>query len=161
MKDRHFWLHFRGGLLLATIITIIATPVAAETANFGTLKLLPGFEPGQGTVTGYTGGSYSLSAMSNRDRDKNICIGFGDPNPDHILVLEKDFDQLKILVKSGYDTTLFIQGPDDETIRCGDDTGRSKDASVIGSKWKRGKYRVWVGTFNRGFKHNYTLTVEQ
>ncbi|AFZ56582.1 hypothetical protein H6G54_00650 [Anabaena cylindrica FACHB-243] len=161
MRDRRFWLHFRGGWLLATIIAMIATPVAAETANFGTLKLSPGFEPGQGTVTGYTGGSYSLSAMSNRDRDKNICIGFGDPNPDHILVLEKDFDQMKIQVKSGYDTTLFIQGPDDQTIRCGDDTGRNKDANVSDRQWKRGKYRIWVGTFNRGFKHNYTLTVEQ
>jgi hypothetical protein len=161
MKDCRFWLQFRGGWLLAAIVAMIATPVTAQTANFATLTLLPGFEPGQGTATGYTGGSYSLSAMSNRDRDKKACIGFGDPKPDHILVLEKDFEQLKILVNSGYDTTLFIQGPDDETIRCGDDTGINKDASVTGTKWKRGRYRVWVGTFHPGVKHNYTLTVEQ
>ncbi|WP_071189392.1 hypothetical protein [Trichormus sp. NMC-1] len=161
MKDFRFWLQFRGGWLLATMTAMMAIPAAAQTANFGTLKLSPGFQPAQGTGTGYTGGSYSLSAMSNRDRDKKACIGFADPNPDHILILEKDFDSLKILVNSGGDTTLFIKGPDDGTIRCGDDTGKSKDASVIDKQWTRGTYRIWVGTFNPGVKRNYTLRVEQ
>jgi hypothetical protein len=162
MKNRRFWLQFRCSWLLAAITAMIATPIAAQTANFGTLKLAPGFEPGQGMASGYTGGSFSLSAMSNRDRDKKACIGFGDPKPDHILVLEKDFDKLTILINSGgKDTTVFIKGPDDATIRCGDDTGRSKDASVSDRNWKQGIYQLWVGTFNPGVKHNYTLKVEE
>jgi hypothetical protein len=100
--------------------------------------------------------------MSNRDKDKRVCIGFGDPNPDHILVLEQDFEELKILINSnGKDTTLFIQGPDDQTIRCGDDTGRSKDASVSDRQWKKGKYKIWAGTFSPGDKFNYTIKVEE
>ncbi|WP_414514180.1 hypothetical protein [Nostoc sp. PCC 9305] len=155
-------LQFRGGWLLAILTAITATPAIAQTANFGTFNLSTNFNPAQGTVQGFTGGSYSLSAISNRDRDQKACIGFADPQPDHIMVLEKDFSQLTIQVDSNNnDTTLIIQGPDKTTIRCGDDTGKSKDASVSDRDWKRGTYRIWVGTFNPGVKRDYTLKVEQ
>ncbi|MEH2276943.1 MAG: hypothetical protein V7K40_19690 [Nostoc sp.] len=155
-------LQFHGGWLLAILTAITATPVIAETANFGTFNLSTNFDPAQGRVQGFTGGSYSLSAISNRDRDQKACIGFADPTPDHIMVLEKDFSQLIIQVDSNNnDTTLLIQGPGQTTIRCGDDTGKSKDASVSDRNWKRGTYRIWVGTFNPGVKRDYTLTVEQ
>ncbi|MEH2285180.1 MAG: hypothetical protein V7K90_28345 [Nostoc sp.] len=155
-------LQFRSGWLLAVLTAITATPAIAETANFGTFNLSTNFDPAQGTVQGFTGGSYSLSAISNRDRDQKACVGFADPNPDHIMVLEKDFSQLTIQVDSNNnDTTLLIQGPDSTMIRCGDDTGKSKDASVSDRNWKRGTYRIWVGTFNPGVKRDYTLKVEQ
>ncbi|MEH2060090.1 MAG: hypothetical protein V7K97_28950 [Nostoc sp.] len=155
-------LQFSGGWLLAILTVITPTPVIAETANFGTFNLSTNFNPAQGTVQGFTGGSYSLSAISNRDRDQKACVGFADPNPDHIMVLEKDFSQLTIQVDSNNnDTTLLIQGPDKTTIRCGDDTGKSKDASVSDRNWKSGTYRIWVGTFNPGVKWDYTLKVEQ
>ncbi|MEH2071378.1 MAG: hypothetical protein V7K47_25045 [Nostoc sp.] len=155
-------LQFRGGWLLAIITTLTATPVIAQTANFGTLTLSKNFEPAQGRVEGFTGGSYSLSAISNRDRDQRACIGFAAPTPDHIMVLQKDFSQLTIQIDSNNnDTTLLIQGPDKTTIRCGDDTGKSKDASISDRNWKSGTYRIWVGTFNPGMKRDYTLTVEQ
>ncbi|MBD2343590.1 hypothetical protein [Anabaena subtropica] len=155
-------LKFRGGWLLAIATTVITTPVIAQTANFATLRLSPGFEPAQGKVSGHTGGSYSLSAISNRDRHRKPCIGFADPKPDHIMILEKDFPRLKLLINSGgTDTTLLIQGPDDTTIRCGDDTGKRKDASVDDIDWKSGTYRIWIGKFNAGGKINYTLTVQQ
>ncbi|MEH2063096.1 MAG: hypothetical protein V7K50_12660 [Nostoc sp.] len=155
-------LQFCGSWLLAILTAITATPVIAETANFGTLNLSTNFNPAQGTMQGFTGGSYSLSAISNRDRDQKACIGFADPNPDHIMVLEKDFSQLTIKVDSNNnDTTLLIQGPDKTTIRCGDDTGKSKDASISDRNWKSGTYRIWVGTFNPGVKRDYTLKVEQ
>ncbi|KAF3887143.1 MULTISPECIES: hypothetical protein [Nostocales] len=148
--------------LLATFTALASTPVFADTANFGKLALSPGFESTKGTIAGYTGGSYSLSAISNRDRNRNVCIGYGDPKPDHILILEKDFSRLKIQVDTGgNDTTLVIQGPDNSIVRCGDDTGRNKDASIIDSTWKAGTYRVWVGTFKPGERRNYTLTVQE
>jgi len=155
-------LQFKSGWLLAILTAITATPAIAEQANFGTFTLSTNFNAAQGTAQGFTGGSYSLSAISNRDRDQKACIGFADPNPDHIMLLEKDFSQLTIQVDSNNnDTTLLIQGPDKTTIRCGDDTGKSKDASVSDRNWKSGTYRIWVGTFNPGVKRDYTLTVEQ
>ena len=155
-------LQFRCAWLLALLTAITATPVIAETANFGTFTLPTNSDSAQRTLQGFTGGSYSLSAISNRDRDQKACIGFADPNPDHIMVLEKDSSQLTIQVDSnGNDTTLMIQGPDDTTIRCGDDTGKNKDASISDRNWKSGTYRIWVGTFNPGVKRDYTLTVEQ
>ena len=162
MKYHHLRFHSQLVWLLTLITPIIATSALAETANFGTLKLSSGFEASQGIATGHTGGTYSLSAISNRDQNKNVCTGFADPNPDHILILEKDFDKLTILVNSdGNDTTLLIKGPDDEIVRCGDDTGKNKDASIDGKQWRKGTYKIWVGTFDSGLKRSYTLTVQE
>jgi hypothetical protein len=162
MKPRRLRPHFPGGWLVAILAAITATPVLAETANFGQLTLLPGFDPAKGTISGYTGGSYLLSNIAKRDRNRSACTGFADPNPDHILILGKDFPRLKLLVNTGgEDTTLLIKGPDETTIRCGDDTGKSKDASIDDLNWKSGKYQIWVGTFNPGAKKNYTLTIQQ
>lgn len=153
---------FKSSYLLAMASVIIAIPVAAQKPNFGSVSLAPGFASSAGRVTGYTGGSYSLSTISNRDRNNNPCIGFGDTNPDHIITLEKDFTRLKVQVDSGgNDTTLVIQGPKDNIVACGDDSGNSKDASVEGTKWQSGTYRVWVGTINAGEKHKYTLSVTE
>lgn len=163
MKYRRPRLQFRGGWLLAILTAITATPVIAQTANFGTIKLSSNFETAKKvTVSGYTGGSYSLSAISNRDRDKKACIGFADPTPDHILILDKNVSSLQILVNSGGDdTTLLILGPDDKIIRCGDDTGKSKDASISDDNWKKGIYKIWVGTLNSAVKRDYSLIVQE
>jgi hypothetical protein len=146
---------FRGGWILAMMASVTATPVLAQQANFGTLRLSPGFNQSQGTASGYTGGSYSLTAIANRDRNNKPCIGFGDPSPDHIMVLEKDFSRLTVRANvRDYDTTLLIQGPNNGMVRCGDE-------SISDSKWKAGTYRIWVGGANPGVKRNYTLTVRE
>ena len=41
-------LDYRSGWLLAVMAAINATPVIAETTNFGTFSLLPGFDQTQG-----------------------------------------------------------------------------------------------------------------
>ncbi|HEY9636160.1 MAG TPA: hypothetical protein V6D14_22330 [Coleofasciculaceae cyanobacterium] len=150
------------GLVAVVAALISATPVLSQrAANFGTLTLSPGFAPKAGRAIGSTGGSYSLSSIANRDRNKNPCIGFADATPDHIMVLQKDFPNLSVLVNSqGQDTTLVIQGPDDQTVRCGDDTGSSKDASVTDSL-KAGTYKIWVGSIESGQRLNYTLGVRE
>lgn len=136
--------------------------VVADTAHFGEITLSPGSKAGQGKVTGHTGGSYSLSAIRNRDRNKNLCIGFADTKPDHILVLEKDFPQLSIQVDSGgYDTTLLLLGSGEKEIFCGDDTGDSKDASILISDLKAGEYKLWVGTFKSGARRKYSISIDQ
>ncbi|MDJ0736484.1 MAG: hypothetical protein QNJ47_20880 [Nostocaceae cyanobacterium] len=152
------------GWIFAGIISIGAasTPVATDTPHFGTIKLSPGFPASKGKAAGYTGGTFPLSVISKRDGDGNPCIGFADPTPDYIMILSDNFSRLDIEVNSGnFDTTLVIQGPNDRTVRCGDDTRKSKDASITGKKWKAGKYKIWVGIFNQGVKRNYTLSVRE
>jgi hypothetical protein len=153
---------FKSGILAGLLTAIAMAPATAQTANFGTITLAPSDGKESVSVSGYTGGSYSLSAIKNRDRNNNSCIGFADPKPDYILVLKKDVPKLKIQVNSGgSDTTMLVQGPNDGMIRCGDDTGRNKDASVEDQNWKAGTYKLWVGTFNSNVKGNYTLLLEQ
>ncbi len=155
----HFGLH--STLILTIITAVTATPVIANSSNFGKIALSPGFEASKGRLTGYTKGSFSLHMMSKRDQNGNPCTGFATPSPDHIMVLKKDFSNLKLQVDSGRDTTLFILGPNDSTIRCGDDTGKNKDASVTDNNWKAGPYKVWVGNFKKNSQTNYSLYVKQ
>jgi hypothetical protein len=145
-------------LILTLIAGITATPAIANS-NFGKLELSPGFNSGR--VTGYTKGSFPLYTMGKRDRNGNPCTGFATPTPDHIIVLQKDFSSLNLQVDSGGDTTLFIQGPNDNTIRCGDDTGKNKDASITNQPWKAGQYKIWVGTFKENVQSNYSLYLKE
>ncbi|MGB3651523.1 MAG: hypothetical protein WBA41_09965 [Rivularia sp. (in: cyanobacteria)] len=150
------------GFIVSTFTAITPNPVTANNSFFGKISLSPNSEAVKKTVTGYTGGSYSLSSVSKRDRQRNLCIGFADTKPDHILVLEKDFPKLNIKVDSdGYDTTLLIVGPDNKTVRCGDDTGKSKDASINDDNWKAGTYKIWVGSFKAGVRRNYKLSLNE
>lgn len=147
---------------IGLMLVLGSTPALAQSANFGSMTLSPGFPAASGTVTGHTGGSFSLSSIANRDRAGNLCLGFGDSNPDHVIVLQQGFSRLNIQVDSGgRDTTLLIQGPNNRTIRCGDDTGTNKDASIQGTDWPAGEYRIWVGAFDAGTQYDYTLTVQQ
>ncbi|HEY9821430.1 MAG TPA: hypothetical protein V6D35_11730 [Candidatus Sericytochromatia bacterium] len=153
--------HLYGGGGIALIAALSATPVLSQAANFGNLTLSPGFPPGSAVVTGQTGGAYSLPSISNSDRNKKPCIGFGSETPDHIMVLERDFPKLAVQVNSrGKDTTLLIRGPGNSIV-CGDDTGGRKDAIVEGNDWKAGRYEIWVGSIEARQRWNYSLTVRE
>jgi hypothetical protein len=149
--------------LVILIAALSATPAFAAAANFASLTLSQGFPSSAGVVSGFTGGSYSLSSIANSDRHNNRCIGFASPTPDHIMVLEKDFPRLNVQVNTGgSDTTLLIQGPNNEgTVRCGDDTGTNKDASIQDTNWRAGRYSIWVGSFEEGARRDYTLSVTE
>lgn len=148
--------------VLVAAVVAVAAPVVAETANFGTLTLSRGFQPPTGVLNGSTGGSFSLSAIANTDFNKNKCLGYATPTPDHLLVLEQSFSQLTITVNSGgKDTTLLVQGPGRGKVLCGDDVNSNKDARVTDSEWKPGTYRIWVGTMEAGAKYKYTLSVQE
>lgn len=143
---------------VAGLVVFGITPGLSQVANFGSLTLTA--EKNGGMLTGSTGGSTSLPAItSNRDRHNNPCLGFGDPTPDHILILQQPFPQLALKVNSGgFDTTLVIQGSDG-VMRCGNDTGPKKDAGITDTDWAAGSYKIWVGTADPGMQRNYTLTV--
>lgn len=158
---RQTMLHLQcSGVAIASLVvgTLSILPASAQTANFGTIEVASGF--GSARAEGYTQGSFSLSSIANRDRAGNLCIGFADSTPDHILVLERDLPRLSLQVRSEGDTTLLVQG--NGTIRCGDDLSRSEaDAVIQDTDWKAGEYRVWVGSFESSVRIDYTLTVQE
>jgi hypothetical protein len=152
-------MQFRRFGILALLTTFSATAVLAKEANFDRLMVDGN---GKAAATGYTSGAFSLSAIANRDRKNNPCIGYGgDETPDHIMVVKKGFPKLTVKVNTGgKDSTLVIKGPDG-TIRCGDDTGSNKDASITDSNWKSGNYSIWVGSIKERQRWDYTLSVQQ
>ncbi len=146
--------------LIITSITIAATVAMAQTAaNFdgftldGTKKTA--------SVGGSTGGSVSIPSITgSSDRSGNKCLGFGDSKPDHLMTLTQAVTKLNLKVNSsGRDTTIVIQGPENE-LRCGDDTGSKKDASFSGSNWSAGTYKIWVGSMTSGDRGNYRLSAQ-
>lgn len=144
------------------ITTLITTPAIAQVGNFNPLTLALGFEKTAAVVTGHTGGSYSLASIANSDRANRPCIGYGDPNPDHIMVLENNFPKLKLQVDSGgKDTTLVIRGPNQNTIRCNFGTNDDKDAKIEDINWQAGQYQIWVGSMNSGKRIDYRLSAQQ
>jgi len=153
---RHPWVALSGLALLVSM-----APAVAQTAHPEGITL-SAYPPTDATVTGRIVGSFSLSNIASSDQGGNLCAGFADTNPNHILTLENDFPSLTITVDSGEDTTLLIQGPDDNSVHCGQDISRSNlDAQVVGSNWRAGTYRIWVGAHEQGQRFSYSLTVEE
>lgn len=154
-KHQLSWNH-----LLLTFAVFSAVSVSAQPTNFGTLTL--GANNSSGSLNGSTGGSTSLPAIvSNSDRHDKKCLGFGDPNPDHLLILQKPFSKLRLKVNSGKrETTIVIKGSDN-SVRCGDNANSSnKGASLEDGDWQAGTYQVWVGAIEPGVRQNYRLTVQ-
>jgi hypothetical protein len=136
-------------------------PALAEIREFSQLTMILGFNTSTGIVTGNTGGSYSLSSIANTDINGNVCIGYGDPEPDHKMVLEKDFSHLKLQLNShGSNTTLVVKGPDRNTIRCNFGDNDIEDAAIEDKNWKAGTYQIWVGSLENDRRTSYVLSVD-
>jgi hypothetical protein len=147
-------------LIVLTGFTYTTLPVLAQKHDFNDFSLAADFNPLEIIVTGYTSGAYSLASIVNQDKYGNPCMGYGDPKPDHVMVLEDDFSELILQVDSGgQDTTLVIRGPDNE-IRCGFGQDNLKDALIKGSDWQAGEYYIWVGSIVPNQKANYRLSVK-
>ncbi len=154
----------RWSLLLTGLLSCLSVmPALAQGANFKGLTLAANFLPSEARVSGNTAGYFSLSNIVPRDSKGNLCLGFADSTPDHILVLQQDFSSLTLQVDSGgNDTTLLVQGPTENAIRCGSITSRrNPDAQIQDSYWPAGAYRIWVGAFNQGERLDYVLTVNE
>jgi hypothetical protein len=155
--------HFSAIMFTATLASALGlgglVPVIAQASNFGTLVVSP--QNTSDSAEGFTAGFYAISNIATRDHHGNVCVGFADTNPDHILTLEQDFTSLTVDINSGgSDTTLLIQGPNDGVVRCGEDkTRNNRDAQITDSNWPAGTYRIWVGAHHQGQRYNYSINV--
>lgn len=147
---------------LSVVPLLAALPALANPSNFGNLSLAPGFGPSSGQVDGHVKGAIALhQIVGSRDMHNNLCLGYGSPNPDHLLVLRRNFAQLKLQVNSqNRDTTLLIKGPGKQ-LYCLDDSAQGQDAGWVANNLPAGTYQVWVGSFERGSQFRYTLTAQE
>ncbi|MEB3210572.1 MAG: hypothetical protein VKL39_04430 [Leptolyngbyaceae bacterium] len=142
-------------------IATLAYPVAAQQAsNFGVITLSSPSQAPQGATRGHTQGSVPLASMARHDSQGNMCVGFAESEPDHVLNVQDSMGAIALRVDSnGGDTTLLVQA-ENGTIWCGDDAGGSTDARVQIGNLTPGNYQVWVGSFDPGVRYQYQLHVD-
>jgi hypothetical protein len=147
---------------MSVVLAGLATlPVVAQEpeSNYGQFTL---DAQKRAVVTGMTGGSTSLPAITaNSDRWGHPCLGFADPQPDHVMQLDQPVQQLTLQVNSNdNETTLVIVGPNGD-VRCNDDAAPgTKDAGFSAADWPAGIYQIWVGGMVPGARHNYRLLIQ-
>ncbi len=138
-------------------LSLLTVPVLAEQSNFNALTLAKGFDQSKAFVTGYTGGSFSLSSLAKLDSQNRPCIGYGGSNPDHLLILKNDFSNLKLAVESGGQNTTLVVRKNSKILRCSIGNNLTKDAQIQGENWSSGEYEVWVGSVEAGKRISYRL----
>lgn len=133
----------------------------AQKNELNNLILAVGADETESTLIGTTGGAYSLASISNRDRDGNPCMGYGDPQPDHTITLQNDFAQLQLIINSGgSDTTLVVKNLETNSIRCAFGQNSNRDAMMQGENWSAGTYQIWVGSMYPNQRSPYSLLVQ-
>lgn len=119
-------------------------PVAAVNPNlppaFGSVSLRSGFVPDPHVVAGRAGGPIAASVI---DRS---CRGYVSQQPNHVLMSQSGFRQLRMLVNSSADTTLVVMAPNGQ-VYCNDDGGSGLNP-VVSMSTGPGPIRIWVGTYS-------------
>ena len=140
-------------------IAAIAYPaVAQRAANFGVITLSSSSQA-QGQTRGHTQGSVPLASITRQDSQGNMCVGFAESEPDHVLRANQNLGAIAVRVDSnGGDTTLLVQAANGTTW-CGDDAAGSTDARVQINNLSSGDYHVWVGSFDPGVRYQYRLHI--
>lgn len=150
-----------GKFIIPLIIALMSVGdgLAIAETKFDRLTLARGFDRSAAVVTGSTGGSFSLASLANQDLNGNPCMGYGDPQPDRLLILETDFSELAIQVESkDKDVTLVIEDPNGQIIGCGFSNDNTQVAEIVGRHWQAGKYNIWVGSLEPNQRYSYRLS---
>lgn len=144
------------------IASIVVLPAIAQDSLYGEINLSPGFNIA--AKNGFTGGTVSFTEKFNRDREGNLCVGYGDVTPDYILTVDEELPQLILEIDSGgNDTTIIVQDRDRNILYCGDDDdfNNSPDARLSYDNFPAGTYQVWVGSFDPNQRWNYDLIARE
>jgi hypothetical protein len=147
--------------LVMALLCSIPEITLAQKNDLNHLILAVGADKKAEIMMGNTGGAYSLASISNTDSQGNPCMGYGDPQPDHILTLQNDFAQLQLQVNSGgSDTTLIIKHLETDNIRCAFGQNNQKDAMIQDTDWTAGTYQIWVGSIYPNQRSPYRLLIQ-
>ncbi len=87
------------------------------------------------------------------------CPGYWAQQPQHIITLPGGMPYFRVDVVSNADTTLAIVSPDGQ-VWCNDDGGEGRNPRLEG-QFPAGTYAVYVGTYRRGYRANYTAQLSE
>ena len=137
---------------------VVAAPAAAQDwrldPNFGQVSLRAGFTPDPYNVQVTSGGSIRAS-----NRFTN-CAGYISNAPDFRLHWDGRGNlPLVISVNSHADTTLVINGPDQQWW-CDDDSGQGTNPSIRFNAPRSGQYDIWVGNYTDA-NNRATLSISE
>jgi len=121
----------------------------ARRGNFDPVRLRSGFTPDPLHATGVSGGQFDGSRLGSE------CRGWIAGQPDHIMTLRGDLEFFRVFASSREDTTLIIRAPNGRFF-CNDDTD-GVDPAIERNHWRRGTYRIWVGSYREGESARYEL----
>jgi hypothetical protein len=119
-------------------------PTQGQYTQYEDFELSPGFQPDPRVGSGTSGGT----------EDSGDC-GTIDSTPDHLLILTRDFDFLRISVEAPGDITLLVEKPNGERV-CSDDT-LGVLPEVVGS-YPAGRYKIWVGDWGNSYEYQICLS---
>jgi hypothetical protein len=151
-------------LMVAVLASGLTTamPTRAELIQGDKILLGAAGTPKSIDVRGYAKGTVALfKTLGDRDSAQQRCMGYGSLVPDHIVEIEQKTAAVTLQVKTReQDTTLVVQGPNNQ-LYCADDSSKGvKDAGLTLTDPKVGTYKVWVGTFEPGVGVRYLLSVQ-
>jgi len=123
--------------------------IESTNGNFDAVNLRSGFTPDPHRTNGVSGGELNSTRLGND------CRGWIAGRPDHIVRLRGNFNFFRIFVNSDSDTTLVVRTPNGRFL-CNDDA-RGLNPAITRDRWRRGMYRVWVGSYSEGDNSNYNI----
>lgn len=132
--------------------------VGGSRANFGVVRLAPGFVPDPHRVAVVSGGALNARAMGLGPG----CVGWVTAQPDLIVRLTGPSANLRVyaIAADGGDITLLVNA-NRGTWRCNDDSFGGTNPSVDLGGAAAGQYDVWVGSFRQGATARATLHITE
>ncbi len=131
-------------------------PLAPQPAAQPTLiQISTGFLPDPQTARGQAGGSMPAAMLTGNDAR---CRGHFPPTPQHTMILQTDFRNLRVMSHSAQDTTMAIRAPDG-SYRCADDDEGLNP--IVSGAFAAGTYQIYVGTYHATSTATYVLGVSE
>lgn len=131
-------------------------PVAPPPTTQPTLiQISTGFLPDPVTARGQAGGTMLAGVLTGGNA---MCRGHYPPTPQHTMMLQTDFRNLRVMSHSGQDTTMAIRAPDG-TFRCADDDEGLNP--IVSGAFAPGTYQIYVGTYSAVGGASYVLGVSE
>lgn len=122
----------------------------SEQCTFGSIEIVPSFDPDPLLIRGISGGDREASTLSSG------CKGWVSELPNHVLMAPALPVKLRLIVSGESDTTLVVQRPDG-SFRCVDNSEGVNP--IVTWELPDGATKIWVGGRERGERAVYALGV--